>query len=169
MADLAERLREALPPCRDRPCRLRIPGSRNLGKCSRFESARAAQPEPPCLSSPSCGSEEVSLRRGKFSTVDVSGLGARSETPAGLARRNSRPHGSRSNDREEPKPLRGNRFHRVARESGGGTIVPASAVSSEDGGKNVSPAALARGIACGERFTFHGAGAARGMGLLPDT
>src|SRR5579864_3718003 len=127
MAGLARRLREALPPYRVRPSRLRIPGPRNLGKCSRPESPRAAQPEPSRLPPPARGPEEVSLCRGKFSAVDVSGLGARSETPAGLAGRNPRPHGSRSNDREEPKSLRGNRLHGLARESGGGANVAAAA------------------------------------------
>src|ERR1700688_5208236 len=114
MARLAQRMREALPPCRVRPRRLRIRGPRNLGKRSRPESPRATQPESPRLPPPARGPEEVSLRRGEFSAVDVSGLGARSETPAGLTGRNSRSYGSRSNDREEPKPLRGNRFYRVA-------------------------------------------------------
>src|ERR1700680_1240593 len=164
MAGLAKRLCQALSPCRIRRGRLRIPVPRNLGECTRPESPRATQPEPPRLSPPARGTEEVSLRRGKFSAVDVSGLGARSETSPRLAGRNSRPHRSRSNDREEPKPLRGNRLYGVAHESGGRTILAASAISNEDGGKNVSPADLARGIAGGEGFTFHGARAARGKG-----
>ena len=40
------------------------------------------------------------------------------------------------------------------------------AVSREDGRENISPANLARGIAGGEGFAFHGTGAARGMGAL---
>src|ERR1700674_2542234 len=136
MAGLAKRMCEALPSCRVRPGRLRIPHSRNLGGGTRLESPRAAQPEPPCLPPPARGSEEVSLRRGKFSAVDVSGLGAGPETCARLAGRNSRPHGSRSNDREEPKPFRGNHFYGVAHESGGRAILAASAVSREDGGKS---------------------------------
>src|ERR1700687_4718702 len=168
MARMAKRMRETLPPRRVRPGRLRIPPSRDLGKCSRPESPRAAQPEPPRLPPPARGPEEVSLRRGKFSAVDVSGLGARSEATAGFAGRNSRPHGSRSNDREEPKSLRGNRLYGVAHESGGRAILAASAISREVGGENVSSADLARGFARGKRFTFHGTRAARRMGLVRD-
>src|SRR6266851_3283149 len=161
MAGLAERIREALSPCRVRRGRLRIPGPRNLGECTRPKPQRAAQPEPPRLPPFARWIEEVSLRRRKFSAVDVSGLGARSETPAGSAGRNSRPHRSRSNDREEPKPLRGNRLYGMAHESGRGTIVAPSAISGEDGGENVSYADLARGFARRKRFTFHGTRAAR--------
>src|SRR5258708_3697432 len=156
MAGLAEGMREALSPCRVRPGRLRIPGPRNLGECTRPESPRAAQPEPLRLPPLARGSQKVSLCHRKFSSVDVSGLGARSETPAGPAGRNSRPYRPRSNDREEPKPLRGNGFCCVAREGGGRTIVAPSAISGEDGGENVSYADLARGFARRKRFTFHG-------------
>src|SRR5216683_512921 len=161
MAGLAEGMREALSPCRVRPGRLRIPGPRNLGECTRPESPRAAQPEPPRLPPLARGSQKVSLCHGKFPAVDVSGLGGRSEAPAGPAGRNSRPHCSRSNDREEPKPLRGNRLYGMAHESGRGTIVAPSAISDEDGGENVSHADLARGFARRKRFTFHGTRAAR--------
>src|ERR1700692_4810625 len=110
MASLAKRMREALPPTGIRPGRLRIRGSGDVGERAGLESARTTKPQPPRLSPPARGSEEVSLRRGKFSSVDVSGLGARIETLAGPAGRNPRPHGSRSNDREEPYSLRGSRF-----------------------------------------------------------
>src|ERR1700722_19156511 len=168
MAILAKGMREALSPCRLRPRRLRIRGPGNLGKCARPESPRAAQPQPPRLPSPARGPEEVSLRGGKFLALDVSRLGAGSETPAGPAGRDSRPHRSRSNDRQEPQSFRGSGFYGVAPESGGGTILAASAVSREDGGKDVSPAYLAGGIARGERFAFHGTRAARRMGVLRD-
>src|SRR5487761_145757 len=56
----------------------------------------------------------------------------------------------------------------MARESGGRTILAASSISREDGGKSVSPVDLARGIARGERFAFHGTRASRRMGLFRD-
>src|ERR1700674_4449499 len=168
MADLAEGICETLPACRFRPSRLRIPAPRNLGKCSRPESPRATQPQPPCVSSPACGPEEVSLRGREFYADDVSGLGARFETSAGLAGRNSRPYSSGSNALKEPESFRGNRLCRVAHESGGRTVLAAPAISGEDGGNNVSPAELARGIARGEGSTFDRTRAARGMGFLGD-
>src|ERR1700688_704415 len=103
MAGLAKRMREALSPCIVRPGRLRIHGPGNLGGCARPESPRPTQPKPPCLSSLAHRAEEVSLRHGKFSALDVSRLGARLEIPAGLAGRNPRPHRTRSDDREKPK------------------------------------------------------------------
>src|SRR5579863_7762246 len=101
MAGVAKGMREALPPCGVRPRRLRIADPRDLGKRSGPESARAAQPKPPCLPPVARGREEISLCGGEFSDVDVPGLGIRPETCAGLARGNSRTHGFRSNDREE--------------------------------------------------------------------
>src|SRR5216683_913438 len=148
MAGLAEGMREALSPCRVRPGRLRIPGPRNLGECTHPESPRAAQPESSRLPPLARGSQKVSLCHRKFPAVDVSGLGGRSEAPAGPAGRNSRPHCSRSNDREEPKPLRGNRHLRPillkARRSFLFHFRAPSAISDEDGGENVSHADLAR-------------------------
>src|SRR5580692_1119174 len=168
MAGLAPGMREALPARRSRSPRLRIPHHRNPGKCARSESPRPAQPKPSFLSPLARGLEKVSLRRGKFPAHDLSRLGARSEAVAGFAWRNSRPYGSRSNDREKPEAFRGSRFYRVARESRGGTDFAASSISSEGGGESVSPADLARGIAGGKRSAIHGTCAPWGVGLLCD-
>src|ERR1700721_472518 len=169
MARLAKRMREALPPVGIRPGRLRIGGSGDVGKRAGLESARTTKPQPPCLSPPARGTQEVSLRRGNFFAVDVSGLGSRIETPAGPAGGNPRPPGPRSNDREEPYSLRGSRFSGLARENRGRTICTASPVSSPNGGKNISAAGLARRTTGRERFAIHGTRAAREMGFVRHT
>jgi len=162
-------MRKTLPACRIQPGLLRIPGPRDLGKCARPESPRAAQPEPSCLPSSACGTEEVSLRRGEFFAVEISGMGAGPETRAGLAGRNSRPHGSRSNDHEKQKPLRGDSLYGMARESREyERSSRLQQLSSEDDGKKLAPADLARGNARGKRFAFRrtGAASANGPSLL---
>ena len=100
------------------------------------------------------GLEEVSLRGGKFSAVDVPGWAADLKLVQDLL---GEVHDLTVLDQmivKSREPLRGNRFHGVARESGGGTVVAARAVSREDVGENVSAADLARGIAGGEGIAF---------------
>ena len=168
MAGLAKGMLESLPACGVRPACLRIAGPRNLGRRARFESPSATQPQPSRLPPLARGSEKVSVRRGKFSAFDVSGLGARPETRAGFAGRSPRPHGARSNDCEEPEPLRGGRLYGVAHENPGGKVRPAKEVSGENGRENFPSADLARGIAGGKRSALHGTRAPQRVGLFRD-
>src|SRR5579859_5659817 len=94
MALLASRVRPALPPRRRGPAGLRVAGAGIVAGGQRFEPPRATQPEPFGLPSPARGPQEISLCSPKFSAVNLSGLGARSETSAGSAGGNSRPYGS---------------------------------------------------------------------------